>query len=74
MSKLSSVRALGKRIRAARVKRGISMQALADAAGRSFRQTVATWEDGQSEPKATEVPAIADALGVSCDELLRGAP
>jgi transcriptional regulator with XRE-family HTH domain len=72
MAKPSAVRALGKRIRAAREARKLSMQHVADVTGRKHRQTVATWEDGTSQPKATEVPVLADELGLTCDELLRG--
>ncbi len=35
------------------------------------RQTVSKWEAGQAQPEAGRIAALADALGVTCDALLR---
>ena len=35
------------------------------------RQTVSKWKAGQAQPEAGRIAALADALGVTCDALLR---
>lgn len=35
------------------------------------RQTISKWESGQAQPEASRIVQLADALGVSCDALLR---
>ena len=35
------------------------------------RQTVSKWEAGQAQPEAGRIAALADALGATCDALLR---
>lgn len=36
--------------------------------------TVYNWERGQGEPRASQVAALALALGVSADEIIRALP
>lgn len=36
------------------------------------REVVSKWEQGVSMPRTADLPRIADALGVSIDELVRG--
>ena len=38
----------------------------------SGRTLVGQWESGATAPSAKWIVPLADALGVSCDELLRG--
>ena len=57
-------------IEARRKAVGMSQQELADKIGVS-RSAVAMWESGASAPRAGMLPALADALWCSVDELLR---
>ena len=59
---------LGLRIRDLREKKRMTQQEMADAA-QTTRATVSKWETGDSEPSATQLRLIADALGVSTDYL-----
>ncbi|CAM3686784.1 helix-turn-helix domain-containing protein [Micrococcus flavus] len=58
---LTTAQALGSRLRAARERRGLSQQALADAVGLD-RTMVNRIEGGQRKVTALELAAIADAL------------
>lgn len=60
---------IGKRIAALRRERGYGQDELAEMAG-VHRVTLARYETGVIEPGAGAVARIADALGVSADELL----
>lgn len=60
---------IGKRIAELRRERGINQEELAELA-MLHRVTVAKYETGQVEPGALAIGRIADALGVSADELL----
>jgi repressor LexA len=60
---------IGKRIGELRRERGLSQEELAELA-MLHRVTVAKYETGQVEPGALAIGRIADALGVSADELL----
>lgn len=60
---------IGKRIAELRRERGMSQEELAELA-MLHRVTVAKYETGQVEPGALAIGRIADALGVSADELL----
>ncbi len=75
MKKPSEPEPLGTRIERLRERRGMTRGALARAiAADSGPQLVRNWEQGDSAPTARWLPALADALGVTCDELLRGVP
>lgn len=60
---------IGKRIAELRRERGLNQEELAELA-MLHRVTVAKYETGQVEPGALAIGRIADALGVSADELL----
>lgn len=60
---------IGKRIAQLRRERGMNQEELAELA-MLHRVTVAKYETGQVEPGALAIGRIADALGVSTDELL----
>ena len=60
---------IGKRIAELRRERGLNQEELAELA-MLHRVTVAKYETGQVEPGALAIGRIADALGVSTDELL----
>lgn len=65
------------RIKRLRQDKGMSMQALAAAAGVSSWQTVQQWEGGGEKPTAPSrkrQEAVARALGVSVEELMHGTP
>ena len=59
---------LGARIRDLREKKKITQQELAEKA-ETTRATVSKWETGDSEPSATQLRLVAEALGVSADYL-----
>lgn len=61
--------AFGKRLRAARVARGLTQQAAADAFGISLRG-YCRWEKGERQPNFAALVAIAMKLDVSVDHLL----
>lgn len=58
-------------IKEARKKLGVSQEALADELGLSV-QAVSKWECGLSCPDVALLPQLADYLGISLDQLLRG--
>ncbi len=62
---------LGERIYSLRKARGLSQEELADAVGVS-RQAVSKWELGESQPEVDKVVLLAQALGVTTDQLLLG--
>ena len=67
---------LGHRIKCLRLKRGMSQQDLRDAledVGASVtRQLITYWENSRRELKPEYIVALAQALDISCDELLTG--
>lgn len=65
---------LGTRIETSRNNRGLSQAALAQKIGLGYAQQsrVSRWERGVGEPSGEQLVALADALGVSLDYLLRG--
>lgn len=69
--KESWVTMLGKRIRAARLAKRLSMDRLAERAGLS---KTGLWqiETGKSEPGAWTLHSLLSVLEISADELLRG--
>ncbi len=62
---------LGERIYSLRKARGLSQEELADAVGVS-RQAVSKWELGESQPEVDKAVLLAQALGVTTDQLLLG--
>ena len=64
---------IGARILLARKRAKISQRQLTDRLPFvKFSGTISRWEAGKQVPHATQFPAVADALGVSLDYLLRG--
>ncbi len=62
---------LGERIYSLRKARGLSQEELAAAVGVS-RQAVSKWELGESQPEVDKAVLLAQALGVTTDQLLLG--
>lgn len=60
------------RLAQVRQESGLTQDALAGMLDVS-RQTVSKWESGQAQPEAGRIAALADALGTTCDALLRDA-
>ena len=60
---------LGRRVRAYRLERGLTLEALATAIDRAPSQ-VSAIENGNREPRLAQLRAIAAALGVTVDDLL----
>lgn len=65
------VEAIGARVRAARLKAGLSQTALAERVGVS-QPAVAAWETGAYDPRRVVIARLADSLSVSPDWLARG--
>lgn len=61
----------GKFISELRKQKGLTQQQLADMLNLS-NKTISKWESGSGCPDISNLPILADALGVSVDELLRG--
>lgn len=59
---------LGEKIKSLRKQRNISQEVFASYLGVSF-QAVSKWENGNTMPDVTMIPAIASFFGVSTDEL-----
>ena len=62
---------IGSRIAALRKQKGLSQEKLAEKLGVSS-QAVSKWENDASCPDISLLPALADVLGVTTDELLTG--
>jgi len=62
----------GKLIAELRKQQGLTQQQLADQLNLS-NKTISKWESGSGSPDISNLPILADTLGVSVDELLRGA-
>ena len=60
---------LGENLKALRLQKGLTQEALAEKFGVSF-QSVSRWERGESYPDITMLPVIASFFGVSVDDLL----
>lgn len=56
-----------------RIKKGLTQAGLAAALGEN-RSTVAMWESGNSLPRASKLPEIAEMLNCTIDELLSDKP
>lgn len=61
----------GKLISELRKQQGLTQQQLADKLNLS-NKTISKWECGLGSPDLSNLPILADTLGVSVDELLRG--
>lgn len=61
----------GKLIAQLRKQQGLTQQQLADKLNLS-NKTISKWESGSGGPDISNLPILADALGISVDELLRG--
>ena len=59
---------LGEKIKFLRKQKNISQEVFANYLGVSF-QAVSKWENGNTMPDVTLIPAIASFFGVSTDEL-----
>ena len=59
---------LGEKIKSLRKQKNISQEVFANYLGVSF-QAVSKWENGNTLPDVTLIPAIASFFGVSTDEL-----
>ena len=57
------------RIKALRTERGLTQSQLAHMLGLKSQSTVAMWEKEIRRPHSTILPALADALGCTIDEL-----
>lgn len=62
---------IGNRIAELRRGKGLTQENVAETMGVS-PQAVSKWENDQSYPDITSLPALADLLGTSVDRLLRG--
>ena len=61
----------GKFIAELRKEKGLTQQQLADQLNLS-NKTISKWESGGGSPDLSNLTLLADALGVTADELLRG--
>lgn len=60
---------LARQIQGLRLERGLTQAQLAGAVGASVR-SLQQWEAGDQEPRASQLAALADALGVGVGELV----
>ena len=61
----------GKLIAELRKKQGLTQQQLADKLNLS-NKTISKWKSGSGSPDISNLPVLAEALGISVDELLKG--
>ena len=61
----------GKFIAELRKEKGLTQQQLGDLLNLS-NKTISKWESGGGSPDLSNLPLLANALGVTADELLRG--
>jgi len=59
------------RLAALRAERGLTQSQLGEKCG-TDKTVVWHWEKGDSAPRADMLPLVADALGVSIDDLFTG--
>lgn len=62
---------LAEKIRSLRKEKNLTQEALATLLGVE-RTTVTMWESGQNTPPTKYLVTLADALGCTLDDLLRG--
>ena len=68
---MEPVGAFGPRLQRLRKERGLTLAQIADAIGVS-KPTVWAWEHGKARPIAERLGKLAEALGVTDEELLAG--
>jgi len=61
----------GRLIAELRKKQGLTQQQLSDKLNLS-NKTISKWESGVGSPDITNLPPLAEVLGISVDELLKG--
>lgn len=64
-------KSMGQFIQALRKANGLTQQNVADKLGVS-NKAVSRWERDECAPDISVIPALAEMLGVTCDELLKG--
>lgn len=62
---------IAERIKTARVRCGLTQELLTEKMSVSG-STIARWEQGKGFPRADELAALSDVLGVSTDYLIKG--
>lgn len=62
---------IGRFIAVRRKERGLTQQQLADELGLT-NKAISKWETGQGMPDITTLPILAEILGITADELLKG--
>ncbi len=67
-----NARAIGLKIQAARIAKGMTQGELAKALGID-RGSVGRWETGKAVPKQVGIPKVAKLLGTTAENLLEGA-
>lgn len=73
LNELAASAPFGERLRFYRQRKGLSRTRLASLTGLST-PTLWAWETGKTQPRRSNLDTVAEALDVSVDELLRGAP
>lgn len=63
--------ARAKLLRTAREKAGFTQEEIAKLV-KVAKQTYLKWENGDTEPKATQIKLLADNLGITADEICSG--
>lgn len=61
---------IGHKLKAARLKEGLTQDALAEKLGVS-RQTISNWENSRSYPDIISIISLSDLYSISLDELLK---
>lgn len=72
VSAVDSTQTFGQRVKNLRTKKGIRQVDLAEKAGLSWRHLIRIEQDAGGATKDSTVAALADALGVSRDDLTGG--
>ncbi len=70
--KLDVRQSLGETLKECRTKRKMTQEFVAESIGVS-RQAVSKWENGTSDPSASNLLALSKLYGVSIEELLKSA-
>jgi transcriptional regulator with XRE-family HTH domain len=63
--------ALSDNLRKRRIEKGLTMEQLADKVGIAFQQ-INKYENNLSKPQPETFVLIANALGTTCEELVKG--